>query len=339
MSPRVKSEEVPASASPGRLLAPHAELLLHHVRTATSGWSCGTFGAVAEFTRSAEEAVYLSEDERIGAVTYWGAIDVEPTPDMRPIAYETTTGNPDAWQHGLALCLPSGRCGMSGRGVLTEIGPDSGALRAQDRGMILFDIGLNLLQTDVFVRTDDPRLVERLRTNLGRPIFDASSTLIADVVKCSPHRVFCCRLGRIEVYSEIPTPGGRSPEGPHTHVLPKLLSRSRTHAASLPIPAEWVPCMTLFPANPMWDRSGRRKPFDRNEHATFQAIWGRYAEPDLVAMKAHVSAALRSGIEPRVPANRWERITAEVSRRQLKQLMAVDHDTDGKHSGREVNGS
>ena len=52
------------------------------------------------------------------------------------------------------------------------------------------------------------------------------------ILAANPHRVFISRLGRIEVYQPIPPPSGKSPEGPHTHVLPRLLQSRRTHPAT-----------------------------------------------------------------------------------------------------------
>ena len=44
---------------------------------------------------------------------------------------------------------------------------------------------------------------------------------MAVILAASPHRVFVSRVGRIEVFQAIPSANGKSPEGPHTHVLPK----------------------------------------------------------------------------------------------------------------------
>jgi hypothetical protein len=48
------------------------------------------------------------------------------------------------------------------------------------------------------------------------------------------HRVFLSRVGRAEVYQAIPLPDAKRPDGPHTHVLPKLLRAGRTHSANDP---------------------------------------------------------------------------------------------------------
>ena len=76
------------------------------------------------------------------------------------------------------------------------------------------------------------------------------------ILHANPHRVFISRLGRIEVYQPIPPPSGKSPEGPHTHVLPRLLKSGRTHPATEPVPEGWIPCAHLYPPHPARDGLG-----------------------------------------------------------------------------------
>jgi hypothetical protein len=68
-------------------------------------------------------------------------------------------------------------------------------------------------------------------------------------------------IGRAEVFQPIPPPGARSPDRPHTHVLPKLLARGRTHAATEPLPEGWIPSAHLYPAHPLRDQFGRKHAF------------------------------------------------------------------------------
>ena len=81
------------------------------------------------------------------------------------------------------------------------------------------------------------------------------------ILAASPHRVFVSRIGRAEVYQPIPSANGKSPDGPHTHVLPKLLQHRRTHAATEPVPDGFVPCAHLYPRHPLKDAFGREKTF------------------------------------------------------------------------------
>jgi hypothetical protein len=139
--------------------------------------------------------------------------------------------------------------------------------------------------------------------------------------------VFLAKVGRIEVYAPIPGPGGTSPEGPHTHVLPKLLRSGRTHAATTPIPAGWVPCAALHPAHPYKDMMGQRIAFDATRHAAFQELLDRWGDPDLLAVKR--------GGEPRPDSpvsNRHAqaaRRVAELQARYLRgEVVEADPDDD-----------
>lgn len=284
---------------------------------AETQWSLGTFGAIAEFARDGGEPAAVTPATPVTAVTERGAIRIEPLADMRPFAFETTTR--DGWSQRVALCLPQDRCGMNGRTVLTELGPDTQALRAADRGAILFDLGLGALQVDCCVRVGDAEVAALLRPHCGQPAF--GSPAMGIILATNPHRVFVSRLGRIEVFQPIPPPHGRSPEGPHTHVLPGLLRHRRTHAATEPIPAGLVPCAHVYPAHPAKDARGHTRPFDHARHAAFQAMLRRYGDPAFVALKQSVTDAVAAGADPSAIAvtdQRFARTTIRVTLRQLK---------------------
>jgi hypothetical protein len=104
-------------------------------------WSLGGFGALAEFTRAADEpAVMAHGPSSTSAITARGAIRLTPHADLRLFASESVTRM--NWSHRVALCLPENQCAMGRRSVLTELGPDNEAMREQDRNSILFDLGL-----------------------------------------------------------------------------------------------------------------------------------------------------------------------------------------------------
>ncbi len=99
------------------------EFLAEQLADAEIAWSVGTFGAIAEFTRDADEAATIARaDGTISAVTARGGLRIEAARDLRPIASESLTS--ESWSHRVALCLPEEACAVSGRPVLTEIGPD-----------------------------------------------------------------------------------------------------------------------------------------------------------------------------------------------------------------------
>src|SRR4051812_23046980 len=99
-----------------------AETLRRYAEDSDASWSCGSFGAIAEFARDRDEAAEIS-DEGVTVATARGGLRVIATADIRPIAYELSGKHPAVWQHGLALCLPTESCQMARRVVLTELGP------------------------------------------------------------------------------------------------------------------------------------------------------------------------------------------------------------------------
>jgi hypothetical protein len=103
-------------------------------------------------------------------------------------------------------------------------------------------------------------------------------------------------------------------------VLPLLLRHQRTHPATALIPDGWVPCLSLYPANPVSDALGHSRPFDHAAYAAFQALLHSFGDPVLVRLKAAVTAAVRMGEAPTgfaLPASRAARATVRVALRQL----------------------
>lgn len=139
--------------------------------------------------------------------------------------------------------------------------------------------------------------------------------------------MFRCRFGRVEVYQPIPGPKDKTPSGPHTHVLPRLLALRRTHAATLPIPTGWVPCMTLFPPNPISNGHGGLRPFEKVQHEAFQSLWKRYGIQELVALKEEIFAAVSSQStfphELPPPLDRAGRAMVRVAQRQWQQVRST----------------
>lgn len=269
-------------------------LLLDHIRDPEASWSCGRFGAIAEFHRDPDEPVEIATEPSITAATSRGAIRLDVLPDLRPVAYETITSCIESWGQGVVLCLPQETAAMSGRTVVTELGPDRDAVRPQDRDAILFDVGLGGTQADICVRSDDPETIALLRAACGQPMMQ-NIALAHRLPALSPHRVFCSRMGRVEVYQSIPAPDGKSPEGPHTHVLPRLLAHGRLNAATVPVPDGWLAGMSLFPAHPLVRSDGERTTFDAARYRAFQSLMDRFGDPALIAGKQAAFAQSQDG--------------------------------------------
>jgi hypothetical protein len=290
-----------------------------------TAWSLGSFGAIAAFVRNPGEDCAPLGNGRLGLATARGAIALTPVQGLRPIAYESAFSS--GWNHAIALCLPEQACAMTGRRVVMELGPDEAAARPEDRTSLLFDLGLGLRAVDACVRTRDPETLACLRAGVGRLLFAPGNPAAAGLVAMSPHRVFATRIGRIEVFTPIPGAGGTSPEGPHTHVLPKLLQAGRTHAATTPIPPGFVPCGAIHPAHPYKDASGRRIPFQRERHDAFQRLLDVWGEPALVAAKR----AAEGGVEAVAAPGQRRRDLRSARRAAAVQAAFLRGETDGAH--------
>jgi hypothetical protein len=270
-----------------------------HLADPQAGWAIGTFGAIGEFQRTADEAVVLSPQ---GAVTERGGIRLRVNGAVRIVAWERPASG-DRWTQGIALCLPQEHGAMSARTQVTELGADAEALREQDREALLFDLGIGAPHCEFCVRSSDPEVVRALRSAVKQPLL--AGGLLRDLAAMSPDRVIISRLGRVEVRTPIPAPGGKTLDGPHTHLLPDLLKHRRTHSATVPLPPAMVPSAELFPP----------------KHA-FPKLFEAYGEPGCIAAKRETIASVRAGEAPRdVPSySRAQRLARRVALRQLAQL-------------------
>jgi hypothetical protein len=293
------------------------DLLQREISNPETQWSLGTFGAIAEFSRDADEPVRLvHSDQTVSALTSRGAIVLNAVAAPRAFASESLTRT--GWNQRVSLCLPQQACGMNQRAALTEIGPDRDAAREEDRDSVLFDLGFGAPHADFCVRTE-ASLARKLRDHVGRQVFESGNPAMAMILEAQPHRVFISRLGRIEVFQPIPPPSGRSPEGPHTHVLPKLLRHRRTHPATEPVPDGMVPCAHLYPPHPARDALGEARPFDTTRHDAFQAMLAACGDPEVIATKRRVIEAVLAGAPPTATAgDRYGRISVRITLRQIK---------------------
>lgn len=303
--------------------------IAEHLADAAHGWSIGTYGAIAEFMRRGTEPILRqnlapTEGPLLLALPQ-GAVRLELASALTPVAYETLSRNPEYWSHGVAFCLETTKARLSERDALTELGPDGGAILERDRDAMLFDMGLNVAHIDVCIRTADAGLINTLRKYCGQSLLDEHSAAMKTVIAHSPHRVFFSRLGRIEIYQAIGQT--QTPQGPHTHVLPRLLACGKSHGDEIPIPKGMHPCLTLHPASPLVDWLGRPKPFEARGHRRFQALLDLWGDTDYVQEKRRVARALAAGIEPSqyaAPKTELGWVGLRIALRQQRKLEGSD---------------
>jgi hypothetical protein len=272
----------------------------------------GEFGVLAEFHHRKARTAGMGE---YTVTTQGGAMRVTPRADARILAYETPSPNPRLWNHGIAFCLPEEKARMDCRTGVTELGPDDGAIFALARHEVLFDLGLARRSVNFCVRTADAALVDLLRGAQGHSVLERPD-LNAAIVAAGPTRVVESRMARVEITNPIPAPGGVSPDGPHTHLMPNLIRRRRTHDANIPMPAGYLPCLTLYPSHPARDGEGRERPFDSRLHESYQRLLERYGDPDYVAAKRGAA----------VSPSRRESLGRLIAARQVALSSKVDSD-------------
>jgi len=285
-----------------------------------AGASIGCLGALAEFHEP--DAVYTCHHDSLTAVSARGALAVKLCGDEAACAYEAPSAHSDAWQYGIALLAP-GRRGAA-RETLTEIGPDEHAIDSAARGLPLFDLGLAVPNVDYCVRSADPQVIAALRAHCGTSVLSPGHALQAVLIEASPTRVVMSPLARIEVYQPIARE--RTPQGSHTHLLPELLSRRRTHAANLPLPPRALPLMTLHPENPLFDDEGQRRDFDAAAFARFEILLNNHGLPDYVSAKRELRVALDAGRQHLRPHTRIARAALRAAQRQSHYLNAQRDD-------------
>lgn len=310
------------------------ELIRDSLADPETGWSIGTFGAIAEFSRDREELATLTTSPLGGRITTArGAIEIALPPDTTPVAYESLTVRPDRWMHEVLFVCPARLAQMARRAVLSELGPDPGSLGGEDRQGVLFDLGVGAPNVDFCVRVGEPDLIALLRRHVGSSIFGDGEPVMAAIKMQSPTRVFLSRAGRIEIYQPIGSLEEQrpTPEGPHTHLLPDLLASGRTHSANAPVPGGLIPVLSLYPAHPLSELNGRDCAFDAGRHGAFQALLERFAPDGYIAEKARITAAVldRGSPEEYRPApTRIARCGGRIALRQLAHTHASSPDLE-----------
>ncbi len=319
------------------------QTLTSYIGDQQTGWSIGSFGAIAEFHQRDTDVLELDDPKNLLRVTEKGGIslDVDSLSAVHPIAYETISPRANRWAQGIVLCMPKEQSRTHQRSVLTELGQDDNALRLMDRPALIFDMGLGLENIDFCIRTQDERLIEILRANKGRSLFDPSNTAMKEILKYHPHRVAISKLGRVEVYQKIggPDTGGVSPDGPHTHVLPKLLRTGRTHSANIPIPDDLLPVASIHPASPIYDELARNIPFCHRRFTQFQQFLRRYGLNEYTTEKSRVHRAAELKEDPstfEVKKSRLCRRALKITLRQLNYLSELENSRFSKQWVRQM---
>lgn len=287
-----------------------------------NGWSIGSFGAIGEFVRDADEPTQVRHgSDRIEIVTPRGAMRIAPTMPLTPIAWDSLSSDGESWGHALALCCP----GMdTPHRTVRALGIDGDAIRRQDRGHHLFDLGVAAGAVTMAVRTDDAALIAALTALEGRPLLTAMAVM-TPMLRAQPHRVMLSPAGRIEVFQPIPPADGASPMGPHTHMLVKLIPQNRFHSSNVPISDGLQAALSLHPRSPWRTMAGERHAFMAGHDDAFAPLLERFGLAQDKAVDRLVRAAVTDRIAPELadwPETRRGRAKARIV---LRRLAAAGH--------------
>ncbi len=206
------------------------DIARRHLAKAVNGWSVGTWGAIGEFQYDPDEPELSVDLETLSVTTRRGALYIGPLTDAVPFALIDDSGR----TREIAFCSPH-----------------EGARRTTIHELddTTFDLGIGAPHIDMMVRLrpDDASTRTALRGCVGRPLLAPGNLAGGAIAQASPTRIFASALARLEVHQPIPAPGGHSPEGPHSHLLPKHLQEGRVHAPGSPLPAGLYCGLSLYP--------------------------------------------------------------------------------------------
>lgn len=257
-----------------------------------NGWSIGSFGAIGEFVRDPDEPMKLSVGpDRIEISTACGAMRIAPQGKLRTIAWDSLSRDGESWGHAVAFCCP--RLGTVSRAI-RALGCDEGAIRVEDRGGHLFDLGVAAGAVTMALRTSDAALIAALEAQEGQALLSVPA-LMGEVLRAQPHRVLISPAGRVEVFQPIPPADGKSPIGPHTHLLPKLIAKDRSNT---PIPEGWQAALNLHPRSPWRTMLGERHEFRPDIDAAFAPLLEKYGLPEDRAVERALRAAVAEDCPP-----------------------------------------
>ena len=206
------------------------EIARRHLADAGNGWSIGTWGAIGEFQYDAHEPGLVLDLATLSVTSPRGELHIGDLSDARLFALVDDAGR----TREIAFCSPR---------------PAARRTTIHELDETTFDLGIGAPHVDVMVRLrgDDAETRAALRAGVGQPLLAAGNPAGAAIARSSPTRVFASALARLEVHQPIPPPGGRSPEGPHSHLLPQYLKEGRSHAPGSPLPAGLYCGLSLYP--------------------------------------------------------------------------------------------
>lgn len=209
-------------------------------------WVMGVVGAVAEFTSKPDHAVKVAHvGSEIIAITDGGSCRFLIDDDVRALTFDPA--HKPAEQQRIVLAVKRERGRHSVANCVTDLGQDQLAITADDQYDRMFDLGLGRKEARFCVRCKAGGALGAMASVDGLYFTEAMPKIAPALIQASPVRVLESALGRLEVTTPIPMPGGKSPAGPHTHLLPDHLATKRALPAGMDLPRAYLPGAIFYP--------------------------------------------------------------------------------------------
>lgn len=207
-----------------------ASLVRRHLAEPRNAWSVGTYGALGEFEHALDEPDLAIDLDALSVRSRRGALCIDGLAGAQAFALVDGTGR----TREIAFCTAlrgAGRTCIAALDALT------------------FDLGLGAPHIDMLVRlrADDDETAAVLRAAAGQRLLAPGNPAGAAIARASPSRILVSPVATLEVHQPIPPPGGRSPEGPHTHLLPKFLAQGLVRPPDSPLPEGLYCGLSLHP--------------------------------------------------------------------------------------------
>jgi hypothetical protein len=207
-----------------------AALVRRHLAEPAHHWSVGTYGAIGEFGYDANEPGLAIDLDALAVKTARGSLEVHGIAAAQPFALVDETGR----VREIAFCSPRT---ANQRDRIAALGERT------------FDLGIGAPHIDMLVRVPlgDDDTERLLASAVGRKLMAPDNPAGGAIARTSPTRILLSPIARLEVHQPIPPPGGRSPGGPHTHLLPKFLAQRIVHRPASPLPDGLYCGLSLYP--------------------------------------------------------------------------------------------
>jgi predicted Fe-S protein YdhL (DUF1289 family) len=206
-------------------------------------WVTGVPGATAEFPCRPDRSVSVETvaDEVVGRADD-ALFRLRASDRLRAFAFER--GGP------IVIGAARARAMEAPFASFTPLGADASAIDPRHGHELLFDLGLGRRFSRFCIRTCRADLVARLNALAGSSWADVLDKAGAAILSDSPARVVESQLARIEVFAPLRPPGGQSPAGARTSLLPQFLASGEEIPGSLALPAYAAPVAIFYPDAP-----------------------------------------------------------------------------------------